>query len=157
MPRTSEKRLPPPDPAAVNQRAPNPVDIHVGARVRMRRLLIGMSQEKMAERLGLTFQQVQKYEKGTNRISASRLWQLSRTLDVPVGFFFEDLREDATDGGFAEPDAPTYTADIFANAECVQIARVFSEIREPRVRRRLLDLAQALTDRGDGLGSHPSS
>ena len=86
--------LPQVDLDAANPRKPNPVDVHVGGRVRLRRMLLGMSQEKLGEHLGLTFQQVQKYEKGANRIGASRLFDIARVLDVPIGYFFEEMSED---------------------------------------------------------------
>src|SRR6188508_1301113 len=92
---------------------PNPIDVHVGSRVRLRRTLLGMSQEKLGEAIGLTFQQVQKYERGANRIGASRLFDLSRVLDVPVSFFFDDMdpvRAPAM-GGFDEPPAETFESD----------------------------------------------
>src|SRR6202167_5852922 len=96
---------------------PNPVDVHVGARLRLRRTLIGMSQEKLGEAIGLTFQQVQKYERGTNRVGASRLYELSRVLDVPVGFFFDEIDPRLLDSnavtGLAEGPAPAFEQPPF--------------------------------------------
>src|SRR5512145_286688 len=95
-----------PEEEKASSRRPNPIDIHVGSRVRLRRMLLGMSQEKLGERLGLTFQQIQKYEKGVNRIGASRLFDLAQVLGVPVQFFYEELAVGgAAAGGFAERPA----------------------------------------------------
>ena len=100
------------------KKAPNPIDKHVGSRVRMRRMMLGMSQEKLGDALGLTFQQVQKYEKGTNRIGASRLQQIATILQVPVSFFFEGApAPPATAGGFAEAPSPAYVSDFLATTD----------------------------------------
>jgi len=128
-------------------KTPNPIDRHVGSRVRMRRMLAGMSQEKLGTALELTFQQVQKYEKGTNRIGASRLQQISRILSVPVEFFFEGAPqspEPGEAGGFAEPSQTSYVADFLATGEGVQLNRAFVRIRDPKVRRKVVDLVAAL-------------
>lgn len=136
-------------------RSPNPVDKHVGARVKMRRLLMGFSQEKLGEALGVTFQQVQKYEKGANRIGASRLQQISKILQAPPSFFFEgapgaDVLE-AT--AFQEERAPAdVVSDFVGTAEGLQLNRAFARIRNPRIRRRLVDLVVALAD-GDAIQS----
>jgi transcriptional regulator with XRE-family HTH domain len=123
---------------------PNPTDVHVGARVRLRRTLLGMSQEKLGEALGLTFQQVQKYERGANRIGASRLHQLSRVLDVPIAYFFEDV--DATAGrvgGLAE--APEeYERDPMMKRETLELVRAYYRIPDANVRKRLFELTKAL-------------
>jgi len=126
---------------------PNPIDIHVGARLRMRRVLQGMSQENLGERLDLTFQQVQKYEKGANRVSASRLYQIGEILKVPVEFFFDGLPDPSTLGtsdGLAEaaPEAPLM--DFLSSAEGIQLNKVFAEIRGSEVRRKLIELARAI-------------
>jgi transcriptional regulator with XRE-family HTH domain len=127
------------------KKLPNPIDRHVGSRVRMQRMLAGVSQEKLGEALGLTFQQVQKYEKGTNRISASRLQQIAKMLGVPVAFFFEGAPTgDPPAGGFAEMPATTYVADFLATSEGVQLSKAFVRIQNPRVRRRVIDLVEAL-------------
>ena len=130
---------------------PNPIDRHVGSRVRMRRMLAGVSQEKLGDGLGLTFQQVQKYEKGSNRISASRLQQIARLLDVPVSFFFEGAPvgtiANVEQSGIANSDDVT---DFLATAEGVQLARAFTAITNGRVRRRLIDLAEALAEQKSG-------
>lgn len=127
---------------------PHPVDVHVGGRVRMRRTLLGMSQEKLGEAIGLTFQQVQKYERGTNRIGASRLFDLSKVLDVPVGFFFEELgdwngKQGNRSRGFAEEQAE-YEQDPMAKRETLELVRAYYRIKEPAVRKRLFDMCKAL-------------
>lgn len=128
---------------------PNPIDVHVGARVRLRRTLLGMSQEKLGEALGLTFQQVQKYERGANRVGASRLFDLSRVLDVPVSFFFDDMSEDVEAlsprliSGLAEEPVP-FEADPMTKRETLELVRAYYRITDPQVRRRVLDLAKAL-------------
>jgi transcriptional regulator with XRE-family HTH domain len=127
------------------KKAPNQVDRHVGGRVRMRRMMIKMSQEKLGEALGLTFQQVQKYEKGTNRIGASRLQQIAGVLGVPVDFFFNGAPQgDAPAEGFTEPASPNYEADLLT-ADGLKLLRAFHVIKDHKVRRRLVDLAQALS------------
>jgi transcriptional regulator with XRE-family HTH domain len=133
------------DPVAPKKN-PNPIDKHVGSRVRMRRLMVNMSQERLGEALGITFQQVQKYEKGANRIGASRLQQISRILGVPVEFFFEGAptTEFAPVAGFGEMPQPSLVSDFLATSEGVQLTRAFVRIRDPQVRRRLVDLVEAL-------------
>ena len=120
---------------------PNHVDIHVGSRVRQRRTLLGMSQEKLAEALGLTFQQVQKYERGANRIDAGRLYELSKALDVPVSYFFEELNDTPT--GMREETA-AYGEDPMARRETLLLVRAYYGIGEQAVRRRVLDLMKSL-------------
>jgi transcriptional regulator with XRE-family HTH domain len=134
------------------KKAPNPIDRHVGSRVRMRRVLLGMSQEKLGEALGLTFQQIQKYEKGTNRIGASRLQQISRTLNVPPSFFFDGapLQDEQTaENGvtpfaFAEPSSSTFVIDFIASAEGLHLNKAFARIQDPKVRKRIIDLVTSL-------------
>ncbi|MCP4560896.1 MAG: helix-turn-helix transcriptional regulator [Bosea sp.] len=129
------------------KKLPNPIDRHVGSRVRMQRMLAGISQEKLGEALGLTFQQVQKYEKGTNRISASRLQQIAKMLGVPVAFFFEGAPSgEATAVGFADASSTAYVADFLSTSEGVQLSKAFVRIKSPRVRRRVIDLVEALAD-----------
>src|SRR5580658_3835618 len=126
---------------------PNPIDIQVGARVRLRRNMLGLSQEKLGEAIGLTFQQVQKYERGATRIGASRLHELSRILDVPVSFFFDTVdpvRAPAIPSGFAEPDAGAFEADPLRRTETIELVNAYYEIEDPIVRRRMFDLAKAL-------------
>ena len=125
---------------------PNPVDIHVGSRVRLRRMLLGMSQERLGNARGLTFQQVQKYEKGVNRIGASRLFHISRILDVPVQFFFEEAPQ--TDGaavaGMAEPESETFILEFLNSREGLELNRAFVKIGDPKVRKSVVDLVRAL-------------
>jgi transcriptional regulator with XRE-family HTH domain len=125
---------------------PNPIDVRVGARLRLRRNMVRLSQEKLGEAIGLTFQQVQKYERGANRIGASRLHELSRVLDVPVSFFFDDIdpvRAPAM-GGFSERVAEDFEADPLRKPETLELVRAYFSIEDAAVRRRLLDLAKAL-------------
>jgi transcriptional regulator with XRE-family HTH domain len=130
------------------KQAPNPVDRHVGSRVRMRRILIGMSQERLGESLGLTFQQVQKYEKGTNRIGASRLQQISQILGVPVEFFFEGAPGPEAvipfNPGMSDSAETRYVADFLSTAEGVQLTRAFVRIRDPKLRRKIVELVTVI-------------
>src|SRR5712691_11815055 len=131
---------------------PNPIDVQVGSRVRLRRNMLGLSQEKLGTAIGLTFQQVQKYERGANRIGASRLHELSRVLDVPVSFFFDDLdpvRAPAIPGGFAEPPAEAFESDPLRRRETVELVDAYYAVEDAAVRRRLLDLARALAAKGE--------
>jgi transcriptional regulator with XRE-family HTH domain len=141
-------------------RRPNPVDIHVGNRVRLQRMLIGISQEKLGERLGLTFQQVQKYEKGINRIGASRLFELSRVLGVPVQFFYEDAPVSGAQSaapGFAERSSDSHVFEFLSSREGLELNRAFSRITDPKVRKSVLDLVRSLADEaGDGEYETPS-
>ena len=123
---------------------PNPTDRHVGSRVRMRRMIVGMSQEKLGEALGITFQQVQKYEKGTNRIGASRLQQIAKVLGVPIQFFFEGAPHVSSQRVTATDVAPDYVADFITTSEGVQLTRAFVRITDPSVRRRLISLVKAM-------------
>jgi transcriptional regulator with XRE-family HTH domain len=131
------------------KKAPSPVDRYVGSRVRMRRITVGMSQEKLGEALGVTFQQVQKYEKGANRISASRMQNISQVLGVSVAFFFEGAPRDENIGmalGFAEPAQSEYRIDILSTPEGVALAKAFTSIDDPKVRRRVVDLVATLVE-----------
>ncbi len=131
-------------------RKPNPVDVHVGSRVRYRRMIIGMSQEKLGEKMNLTFQQIQKYEKGTNRIGASRLFQLSKILEVPVGYFFEDAFASSAPSnsvaGMHEPAQEALLLDFLNSREGLDLNRAFAKIHDPKVRRRVIDLVRALSE-----------
>lgn len=154
----------PPD-AVPRPGAPGPMDVHIGQRIRLRRTLMGLSQEKLGEALGLTFQQVQKYERGANRVSATRLFEMARLMNVPVGFFYDGLPEGlpgdtAAEGGaifsstmgFAEPagrfggpppkraETPMEDAALFTRKETIELVRAFHRIPDEAVRRRVLDL-----------------
>src|SRR5215472_1417741 len=123
------------------KKAPNPIDKHVGSRVRMRRMMLSMSQEKLGDALDLTFQQVQKYEKGTNRIGASRLQQISHILQVPVAFFFEGAPASPDrPAGMGEAPSPAYVSDFLASSEGLALTKAFMRIKDPKVRRRIVDL-----------------
>ncbi len=126
---------------------PNPIDIYVGGRVRLRRLMIGMSQEKLGENVGLTFQQIQKYEKGVNRIGASRLYQLSQVLNVPIQFFFQDAPIQGTGSSptarESEQDSVIY--DFLNSREGLELNRAYVRISDARVRRSIVDLMRSLS------------
>ena len=130
-------------------RRANPIDAHVGSRVRLRRMLLGMSQEKLAEQLGLTFQQVQKYEKGINRIGASRLYELSQLLNVGVDFFYEDAPSatpsTASAPGFADSAGENYIVDFLNSREGLELNRAFTRITDPKVRRSIIELVRSLS------------
>ena len=128
-------------------RKPNPIDAHVGTRVRLRRMLLGMSQEKLGENLGITFQQIQKYEKGTNRVGASRLQAIASIFHVPVGFFFEGLPGEEAAGakGFAEDASTSLAIEFCSSAEGLQLNRAFVRISDPKIRRRIIDLVKTLS------------
>src|SRR3984885_4261313 len=129
------------------KKAPNPIDKHVGSRVRMRRMMLGMSQEKLGDSLGLTFQQVQKYEKGTNRIGASRLQQISQILQVAVSFFFEGaphLPGGARTEGMSEAPSPAYVSDFLATSDGLALTKAFMRITDSKLRRRIVDLVEQI-------------
>lgn len=134
-----------------NKKKPNPIDIHVGSRIRLRRTMLGMSQEKLGESLGITFQQIQKYEKGTNRVGASRLQNIAAILNVPVSFFFEDAPGDQPGSatGMAEASSSNYVVDFLSSSEGLQLNRAFVKISDPKVRRRIVDLVKALSAEGE--------
>jgi transcriptional regulator with XRE-family HTH domain len=128
---------------------PNPIDVHVGSRVRLRRTLLGMSQEKLGEALGLTFQQVQKYERGANRIGASRLYDLSRVLEVPVSYFYEDMDDEMMAASprhmvRATEDPPEFEDTVMVQRETLELVRAYYRIRDPEVRKRVQELARVL-------------
>lgn len=129
---------------------PHPVDSHVGSRVRLRRTLLGMSQEKLGDALGLTFQQVQKYERGANRIGSSRLFELSKILDVPVSFFFDGLDGAAlaASRGMSEKVAEPFETDQLARRETLELVRAYYRIADPGVRRKMFDLIKSLSVTG---------
>lgn len=126
---------------------PNPIDVHVGSRLRLRRMLLGMSQERLGDSMGLTFQQVQKYEKGVNRIGASRLFHVSKILEVPVSFFFEDAPYNEESGavpGMAEPQSEAFILEFLNTREGLELNRSFSRIRDAKVRKSIVELVRAL-------------
>lgn len=132
----------------MSTKAPNPVDKYVGSRVRMRRIMLGMSQEKLGEALGLTFQQIQKYEKGTNRVGASRLQQISEVLQVPVSFLFDGGPSGITLGeGAADSASPAYIADFLATSEGLALTRAFTRIADSKLRRSIVDLVEQIAER----------
>ncbi len=138
----------------MTKKAPNPIDKHVGSRVRMRRMMLGMSQEKLGDALELTFQQVQKYEKGTNRIGASRLQQISHILQVPVAFFFEGaphLPGGPSPQSLEDAPSPTYVSDFLATSDGLSLTKAFMRIPDPKLRRRIVDLVQQIAG-GDAEG-----
>jgi len=129
------------------KKKPDPIDIHVGSRVRLRRAMMGMSQEKLGDRLGITFQQIQKYEKGTNRMGASRLQNIAAVLNTPVAFFFEDAPQtvDSTaEEGENESKSPNYIVEFLSSSEGLQLNRAFMKIENPNIRRRIIDLVKSL-------------
>lgn len=130
------------------KKIPNPIDVHVGARVRLRRTMLGLSQEKLGESLGITFQQIQKYEKGSNRIGASRLQSLSHILKTPISFFFEDApsSQQETINGMAEADSPNYVVDFLSSSEGLQLNKAFANIKDPKVRKKIIELVRSLAD-----------
>jgi len=128
----------------VNKKVPNPIDVHVGGRVRLRRMMQNMSQEKLGENLGITFQQIQKYEKGTNRIGASCLQHIASVLQVPVSFFFEDAPGAPTEVGFEESRPAAFVTDFLSSSEGLQLNRAFVRIKDPRVRRKVVDLVRTI-------------
>lgn len=125
-------------------RSPNPVDLHVGTRVRLRRQILKMSQEKLGDQLGVTFQQVQKYERGANRVGASRLWRMSQVLDVPVSFFYDGLGGDMPSTEFAEGDQTPIVYEFINSTDGVSLAMAVSKIKNKAVRRQILELARSL-------------
>ena len=128
------------------KKSPNSTDKHVGSRVRMRRMMLGMSQTELGTNIGLTFQQVQKYEKGTNRIGAGRLHQIARILKAPVSFFFEGSPREP--GGVSDAEAPplpTYVADFLATSDGLALTKAFMQIKDATLRRRIVSLVQEIT------------
>lgn len=126
----------------------NPIDAQVGNRVRIRRMLIGMSQEKLGDLLGLTFQQVQKYEKGVNRIGAGRLFEIARILGVPIDFFYDGIAEPAK----SSEETPPVMAFV-SSGEGLQLSLAFMKIKDPKVRKRVLDLVKSLSEEEQAAGS----
>jgi transcriptional regulator with XRE-family HTH domain len=130
-------------------RRPNPIDVHVGSRVRFRRMLLGMSQEKLGEKLGLTFQQIQKYEKGINRIGASRLFDLAQVLGVPVQFFYEEapsIEPAQLVDGFAETPAESSIVEFLRSRDGLELNKAFVRISDAKARRAIVDLVRSLAN-----------
>ena len=143
-----KKRLPP--------GTPNPVDVHVGARLRLRRTLMGLSQEKLGDAVGLTFQQIQKYERGANRIGASRIFEFAGILEVPVSFLFDDMPPELRthEGRFAagmRDDGDGFEKDPLARRETLELVRAYYKIDSPKVRKRLFEMVKAIA-KMDGEG-----
>jgi transcriptional regulator with XRE-family HTH domain len=133
----------------IAKKAPNPTDKHVGARVRMRRMMLSMSQEKLGDALGLTFQQVQKYEKGANRIGASRLQQISHILQVPVSFFFDgapSVPGHHAPPGMSEAPSPAYVSDFLSTSDGLALTKAFMRIKNAKLRRRIVDLVEQIAE-----------
>lgn len=136
-------------------RSPNPIDAHVGSRIRLRRAILGLSQEKLAEELGITFQQVQKYERGLNRVGASRLWHLARVLGVNVNFFYDNFDEETQEKmsifttptmlSFAEDPAPAYDHDILGRKDVLELVRHYIRINDPKIAKNVLDLVKSIS------------
>lgn len=135
--------------AKVTKDGPNPVDVHVGSKVRLRRKFLGLSQEALASAIGLTFQQVQKYERGSNRISASKLFEISKKLNTPIGRFFAGLGEEDETGTFVESQSERDVHAFLATSEGIELAHGFRLIAKPLVRRKVLDLVRSLGSDGD--------
>jgi transcriptional regulator with XRE-family HTH domain len=128
-------------------RTPNPIDLHVGGRIRMRRKLLGVSQERLADDLGLTFQQVQKYERGANRVSASKLYEIARSLKTSIAYFFEGLADPANPADNVEIDGNEQSVHEFLmTSEGLELAGLFPQVPHARVRRRILELVRSLAD-----------
>ncbi len=138
---------------------PRPVDVHVGGRVRLRRTMLGLSQEKLGDAIGLTFQQIQKYERGTNRMGSSRLWEMSRVLDVPVSFFFDEMGPEVSGtgsvatsmAGSGDGNAATPASELgtLVKRETLELVRAYYRIRSPKVRKRVFDLTKTLSKMDD--------
>ncbi len=144
-----------------NARRANMIDTHVGQRLRLRRMMLGMSQEKLGEQLGLTFQQVQKYEKGVNRVGASRLFDLAQVLSVPVQYFYDELGPETVEAnglarGFGERTTETNVVDFLSTREGLELNKAFTRVTDPKVRRAIIDLVRTLaTPDGDATTALP--
>lgn len=131
---------------------PSPVDVHVGSRIRLRRTLLGMSQERLGDSLGVTFQQVQKYERGINRVGASRLFDMSRILDVPINYFYDNMSDGVSgasstprgSGGFAEPQDAFGSDEAVSKRETMELVRAYYRLTDPNMRRRMVDLMKSM-------------
>ncbi len=135
-----------------NKRAPNPVDVHVGTRLRMRRMMLSVSQEKLGEALGVSFQQIQKYEKGTNRIGAGRLRDIANELKVPISYFYDDLPGEQPAFGFAEGGV-SYVSELLTSSDGVELTRAFLRVKDPSVRRRIVELVKSIAGQDESNGA----
>jgi transcriptional regulator with XRE-family HTH domain len=133
----------------LTKHGPHPIDLHVGARVRTRRNVLGWSQTRLADAIGITFQQVQKYERGANRISASKLWEIAKTLKTSIDYFYDGYVMRETPDGFAASDGETAVHKFLMTSEGVELAKAFSRIKSPRQRRNVLALIQSLAEDAD--------
>lgn len=142
-------RGPGPETSGDRESRPSPIDVHVGSRIRLRRTLLGMSQERLGDQLGLTFQQIQKYERGVNRVGASRLFDLARVLDVPISFFFDDMPDtlmgagNRRAGAFAEHQDP-FGEDAMTRRETLDLVRAYYRISDPMQRKRVFELIKSM-------------
>lgn len=130
--------------------SPKPVDVHVGARIRLRRTLLGLSQENLADAVGLTFQQIQKYERGINRVGASRLYEFAKILNVPIGFFFDDMSDEVSNSpvhGVAR--ATAQDNDLLGKSEVREFVRLYYLISDRAMRRRIFDLVKSMAARSE--------
>lgn len=134
---------------------PNPVDVHVGGRIRLRRTLLGLSQEKLGNAVGLTFQQIQKYERGANRVGASRLYQFSNVLDVPVSFFYDDMASDvkSSQPGLSEGEREPFDQEHFGRRETLELVRAYYAISNPAIRKRIYELTKSVARMDDPAGN----
>ncbi len=130
---------------------PKPVDVHVGGRIRLRRTLLGLSQEKLGNAVGLTFQQIQKYERGANRVGASRLYEFSQVLDVPVSFFYDDMASEMKSGqrGLSEGKSEPFNQEHFARRETLELVRAYYSISDPAIRKRIYELTKSVAKMDD--------
>jgi len=135
------------------KKKPDPIDVYVGSRIRLRRNILRLSQEKLGEKLGITFQQIQKYEKGTNRVGASRLQAISEIMGVPVSYFFEEAMVGKSADGFGESEGGFM--DFCSSTEGIQLMRAFTSIADSKVRRKIIDLAKALSEKDSDLIKEP--
>ncbi|MFA7428934.1 MAG: helix-turn-helix transcriptional regulator [Rhodospirillaceae bacterium] len=141
-------------PITAKEYGPDPIDVHVGKRLRLRRTLLGMSQEQLANAVGVTFQQIQKYERGSNRVSASRLYDVARVLGVSISFFFEDINADVTDGrptqhlpgqaGMSDTPMPIYEQDELSRNETLELVRAYWRLSSSDMRKNVLELLRSM-------------
>ena len=135
---------------AIEQSGPNPIDLHVGSRIRLRRKVLGVSQESLAADLGLTFQQIQKYERGTNRVSASKLYEIARSLQTTTSYFFEGFSDpNGAEAGSTDHVEEKAAVDFLMTPEGLEMAALFPKITKGKLRRRVLDLVRALAEDAD--------